>query len=106
MKPAEKRKGFRSIVVQEKPFIWQFSEKIMIQSSENRNWLTVDFGWFDGWLYMTTPPEERPPEYFPKSITPDFVRQAIEFALENNWDSGKSSGNQVLFYRDEQFFFQ
>ena len=50
--------------------------------------LIVDFGWYDVWLYVNDKLENRPPDFEPHSVTPQFVRECIIFALQNNWVEG------------------
>jgi hypothetical protein len=33
--------------------------------------------------------KNRPPDFEPKIVTPEFVRLEIKFALENKWDTKK-----------------
>jgi hypothetical protein len=86
-RPKNKR-GFRSIVVKDNLYRWRLNTnsgllEINLAESHNQR-LTVNFGWFDKWLYPTQ--EEQPPEFSPQVITSGFVKEAILFGLQNGWE--------------------
>ena len=86
MSVTDKNRGFRKIVVEGLTFNWRFSSFVDIRpEGQKENKLVVDIGWFDEWLY-TNNQGNRPPDFEPKSITPEFVMKAIEFALANHWN--------------------
>jgi hypothetical protein len=97
------KKGFRTITFKEQKFNWRFSDKIDIRPElQKNNKLIVDFGWFDELLYLNDE-VNRPPDFEPKTVTPEFVRQAISFALEHNWEIGKTNENFELKYKNGKF---
>lgn len=96
----QKKRGFRKIVVDGREFSWRFKRKIQICPASNKdNKLVVDFGWYDGWLYLNDR-ANTPPDYEPKVVTPEFVRKAIEFALAQGWDVEAKPGITNLIYWD------
>lgn len=83
------KKGLRSITVDHQKYYWKFNEKIVIFPEGDPNCiLTIDFGYFDIWLFVNDQ-EHRPPYFEPKPVTPKFVSESIQFALENNWKGKK-----------------
>ena len=99
----KKKRGFRIITLDGQNYNWCFSGKIDIRPfNQKNNKLIVDFGWFDGWLYMNDP-HNRPPDFEPKRVTPEFVHQSILFALENGWDREKKTGFFYIKYTNSQF---
>ena len=83
------KKGLRSIIIDGEKYYWKFKEKIIVFHSEFTNGiLTIDFGFFDIWLYVNDE-ENRPPDFEPKSITPKFVRESVQFALRKGWKENK-----------------
>ena len=83
------KKGLRKILINEQEFFWKFNEKIFVTSDETENSiLIVDFGWYDVWLYVNDP-QNKPPDFEPKSVTPKFVNDSISFALNQGWKEGK-----------------
>lgn len=83
------KKGLRKIVVNNSVFYWKFNEKIFVYSEEAKyRLLTVEFGWYDVWLYVNDK-ENRPPDYEPQKVTPKFVSDSITYALTQVWDDGK-----------------
>ncbi|XOV66019.1 MAG: hypothetical protein ACFHU9_10320 [Fluviicola sp.] len=83
------KKGLRKIVVENREFYWQFNEKVFVFSEEKKNSvLVIDFGWYDVWLYANDS-TNKPPDFEPKVVTPDFVRSSILFALSHDWIDGK-----------------
>jgi hypothetical protein len=84
--PKNKR-GFRKITIDGRNFYWKLDHVIDVRpESKQQNKLTIDFGWFDTWLYMNDK-ENRPPDFAPRNVTPAFVRLAIQFALKHEWGS-------------------
>jgi hypothetical protein len=100
-----KKKGYRRIVVADRPFKWRFAKHIVVvpDGLSGRQVLDVDFGWFDGWLYMNDR-SNRPPEFSPTVATPAFVASAIDFALKNGWSTDVRGGRFVLKYTQEEGF--
>ncbi len=83
------KKGLRKVVVDEKEYLWKFEGNIKIFSIEDpKNHLVVDFGWYDVWGFANDP-ENRPPDFEPKIVTPKFITHSIHFALENGWKNGR-----------------
>ena len=83
------KKGLRKITVNGQKFYWKFNEKIIVRSDEFKNsLLIIDFGWYDVWLYVNDK-ENRPPDFEPKIVTPQFVSESISFALAENWKEYK-----------------
>ena len=84
------KKGLRKIIVENHKFYWKFSGKIIVTSEEIKNGhLTVDFCWYDIWLYVNDK-ENRPPDFEPKIVTPKFVSESISYALNQGWEEGKA----------------
>ncbi|RYX86727.1 hypothetical protein EON83_00680 [bacterium] len=52
-------------------------------------------GWQDLWVMF--------PFYTPQSISSDFVRQAIEFGLQNGWKPDARGAAFEVEWRDEEF---
>jgi len=99
MATPNKKRGFRKIRVNDIDFNWSFSGEINIRPANNRNnQLVVDFGWYDVWLFVNDP-ENVPPPYEPKVITPLFVRECILFAMDNKWDIEKRVDKFEVLYR-------
>jgi hypothetical protein len=99
----EKKRGFRKITIDGRTFKWRFDSLIDIRPAANKeNKLKVDFGWFDEFLYISDR-ENRPPDFEPKIVTPEFVKQAIKFALNNDWHIEPKTGMFELSYRDGRF---
>lgn len=95
--------GFRKITVEEQIFNWKFAEIIDIRPENNmNNKLEVDFGYYDVWLYVNDK-ENRPPDFDPKSITPKFVKNAIDYAIINGWNINSKNQKTRLIYRDNMF---
>ncbi len=103
MSIAEKKRGFRKIVVENKAFNWRFTSLVDIRPEGLKgNKLLVDFGWFDEWLYANDR-ENRPPDFEPKVITAQFVKKAIEFALLNDWNIESDNLVLNLKFHDGEF---
>ncbi len=84
------KKGLRKIIVENREFYWKFNGKIIVTSEEIKNChLTIDFGWYDIWLYVNDK-ENRPPDFEPKNVTPKFVSESISNALNQGWEEGKA----------------
>lgn len=81
------KKGLRGIIVEKQKFYWKFNEKIII-ISDQKHLLIVDFGWFDKWLFVNSK-NNKPPEFEPKSVTPEFIKKSILFAINKGWEKGK-----------------
>lgn len=103
MTTPKKKNGFRKIKIEGMNFNWRFNQVIDIRPElKKENILIVDFGWFDEWLYVNDT-EGRPPDFEPKTVTPEFVRRAIEFALKNNWNTDLKTGLMQLKFVDGKF---
>lgn len=103
MTKPNKKRGFRQIVVENHKFNWRFNGKIDVRTEIHKeNRLIVDFGWFDELLYINDR-KNRPPEFEPKTVTPEFVKQAIEFALKNKWDVNSKVINFAIKYSEGKF---
>ena len=90
------KKGLRKIIVDNREFYWQFNGKIFVTSEEIKNCLlTVDFGWYDVWLYVNDQ-ENQPPDFEPQIVTPKFVSESILYALNHGWEEGKA----LLLFRN------
>lgn len=93
------KKGLRKIIVDQQTFYWKFNEKIIITSDEIKNALLIlDFGYFDVWLYVNDR-ENRPPDYEPRVVTPQFVETTIRHAKSIGWHEGTLN----LMYRKGEF---
>ena len=96
MAKPKKKQGFRKIVVMEITFNWKFSRGIDVRPDLNKNnQLFIDYGWYDEWLYVNGK-ENKPPDYEPQIVTPNFVRKSIEFAIKTGWKT--ESKNVTLFF--------
>lgn len=103
MSTPNKKRGFRKITINDIDFNWGFVGKIDIRPADNRNnQLIVDFGWYDVWLFVNDP-DNVPPPYEPKVITPLFVQECVLFAFENGWNIEKKAGKFEIFYRNGVF---
>lgn len=99
MAAPKKKKGFRRIVVQDIAFNWKFHEGIDIRPDHNKNnELFIDNGWYDDWLFINDN-ENKPPNYQPKTVTPNFVKESIEFALKNGWNTENKTGKLEIEYK-------
>ncbi|QDU42647.1 hypothetical protein Mal52_11140 [Symmachiella dynata] len=101
-RPAKKRR-FRSIVVDDVKYQWQFEGVLVVysdsESSRRGQALVADWGWVD-WLE----PEYRDALPFdPHIVTPSFVRSAIQFAVTAGWQSHESGIPFRITYRQDQF---
>lgn len=104
-RPSKKR-GFSPIVIGESRFQWRFDGKLHVladaDTSSRGQRLVVDWGWTD-WCE---------PEYQshkvrgPDTVTPSFVRTAIEFALHSGWTPNAPASNLVLDLTDGVFSVQ
>lgn len=98
----KKKKGFRKIVVDNIAFNWRFSEIIEIRPEGNQNnKLEVDFGYFDSWLYVND--VNKPEDFEPKIITPNFVKKSIKNAIELGWNIETKNKLKKLKYRNGKF---
>ena len=103
MAPPKKKQGFRKIVVQDVAFNWKFSEGIDVRPELNKNnQLFIDYGWYDDWLFVNDE-ENKPPDYQPKKVTPNFVKESIEFALKSGWNIDKKTGKLVIVFKDGNY---
>lgn len=93
------KKRLRPIVVDSHKFYWKFTEKVFVFNEADKNsLLVVDFGYYDVWLYINDK-ENCPPDFEPKVVTPKFVSQCIQFALQAGWTTGKME----LEYKNETY---
>lgn len=103
MATPKKRQGFRKIIVKNITFNWKFSGGIDVRPNLNKNnQLFIDFGWYDDWLYVNDK-ENKPPDYEPQIVTPNFVRKSIEFALKNGWNIEKKTGKLEIIYNKGEY---
>ena len=99
----KKKNGFRKITIEKEIYNWRFSGIIEIRPNENQsNKLEIDFGWFDEWLYLNDK-VNKPEEFEPKIITPNFVKKAITNAKKLNWDTKEKNILIMLKYRNGIF---
>ena len=100
-----RNKGYRRIVVADRSFKWRFSDRVVVvpEGLSGRQVLEVDFGWFDTWLHVKDP-ARAPPPFSPKVASPAFVASAIEFALQNGWNTDVRGGRFKLKYSAEKGF--
>ena len=100
-----KKRGFRTIKVDDELYNWRFAGVVDIRFGDNpkQSVLKVDFGWYDIWLFVND--EKRPPDFEPKAVTSKFVEQAIRFALKNGWRREQISVAKI-FYRDRTFMME
>lgn len=93
------KKGLRKIQVEGNAYFWKFQEKIYVYKEEAKNHpLIVDVGWYDAWLFIQDK-SNKPPDFEPKTITPQFLRDAIVFAVKNGWENRKLA----IEYREGAF---
>jgi len=93
------KKGLRTLKIGEKEFLWRFAEHVLVLSELHAHApLRVYMGWYDSWLYIQQK-ENIPPPFKPASITPKFVRAAIEFALDHGWPAQKMD----IEFKDDTF---
>ncbi|WP_298520920.1 hypothetical protein [uncultured Kordia sp.] len=99
----QKRQGFRKITVMGIIFNWKFSGGVDVRPVSNKdNKLFIDYGWYDDWLYVHNK-ENKPPDYEPQIVTPNFVRKSIEFAIENGWNTENKTGKFDIMYKDGKY---
>jgi len=92
-------RGMRSITVGNVQFRWRFDERlVVIPKSQSSLPLDVDWGWQD-WL------EPEGPGPAPQIVTPQFVAQAIDFALANGWQPQLHGPPIRLAFHENQFEF-
>ncbi len=97
-----KKRGFRSLIIDESQFNWRFIGVIDVRPKANKNnMLIVDFGWYDVWLYVND--KEKPPDWEPNVVTPQFVREAILAGIRLGWNPDNLSGTFNLKYRNHKF---
>lgn len=97
-----KKKGFRKIVIQNQAFNWRLGRLIDVRpDSRKANQLNVDFEWSDDYYYYKEVKDV--PNFEPTKITPKFVSEAIEYALENGWNTSEKHGVFHIKYRDKKF---
>ena len=84
---SKKKKGFRKITIENEIYNWNFTNIIDIRPNENQsNKLEIDFGWFDEWIYKNDK-IDKPEDYSPKIITPNFIKKSILNAIKLNWNT-------------------
>jgi len=97
------KRNFRKIDIESKIYKWRFNEVVQICPVElYNNKLSVDFGYYDSWLYVNDK-ENEPKDYEPKIVTPAFVKLCIETAISLGWDPNAMQGNFKLKFRNQQF---
>ncbi|MGM5630594.1 hypothetical protein O2K51_06780 [Apibacter raozihei] len=95
------KKKFRDITVKKETYEWQFLTVIRIKVKNNSSYtLTVDIGWYDVWLYINSLP---PDDCELWQVTPQFVHDAIIFALDNGWK--KRFKQLSIKYKNKMFLF-
>lgn len=93
------KKGLRTIIIDDVKYYWKFKNEIFIFHSEFKNsTLSIDFGYYDIWLYVNDK-ENTPPDFEPKIVTPKFISESIKFALANGWNMNKLK----LKFRDKAY---
>ena len=94
------KKGLRKITVDGQEYYWKFRGVVKVYREQGTfAQLSVDFGWFDKWLYIGDPPNEHPPDFSPETITPKFVAEAIRYARGRGWTEGQMG----LDFKDGSF---
>ena len=99
-------KGYRRITVAGRPFRWRFRNGIVVvpDGSSGRQVLEVDLGWIDHFLRMKDF-DPAATSHSPKvATTPSFIASAIEFALQNGWNTDAQGGRFRLRYSAEKGF--
>ena len=100
---SKKKNGFRKITIENEIYNWRFSGIIEIRPNENQsNKLEIDFGWFDEWLFLNDK-VNRPEEFEPKIVTPNFVKKSIINARKFNWNTKEKNIFLRLKYRNGIF---
>lgn len=99
----KKKRGFRKIVVDHKIYYWRFSNIIEIRPEQKKsNKLEVSFGYFDEWLYVNDK-DNKPEDFEHKVITPNFIREIIECAIELDWNIEAENCLKKLKYEKGKF---
>lgn len=92
--------GLRQITVRGTCYRWRFNphngKVVVIPIDRSGPQLNVSWGWQD-WLE----PEGPGPE--PNTVTPAFVADAIQFALDNGWTGERLGTSIVLRYEEGHF---
>ncbi len=104
-RPAKKRR-FSPITIGPDKFRWRFDGKLHVlaeaDTSRRGQRLVVDWGWID-WCE----PDHRSDETRgPNTVTPSFVRSAIEFALLSGWTPNDSAADLNINYSGGVFSVQ
>ncbi|MEO1049913.1 MAG: hypothetical protein AAFX87_04790 [Bacteroidota bacterium] len=103
MTKPKKKRGFRKIVVDGIQYNWRLDNEVVILPDEiSCSRLTVDFGFYDPWLYVND--KENEPEAFePRLVTPKFIEACIRFALSVGWLKGGENQLLEIVYRKGVF---
>lgn len=97
-----KRRGFRTIKIDNLLFDWRFSGNIDIRTKNNKaNKMIIDIGYYDIWLYIND--KDKPPDFEPKIVTPVFIKKCIISAIELGWDINKLNEEFKIKYRNNKF---
>lgn len=100
---SKKKNGFRKITIENHIYNWRFNGIVEIRSNENKNnKVEIDFGWFDNWLYLNDP-ENKPENYEPKIVTPNFIKKSIENAIKLGWKIEESNILLKIKYQNKIF---
>ena len=99
----KKKKGFRKITIDNKIYNWRFLGSIEIRPEGNQsNKLEIDFGYFDSWLHVNDD-SNKPEDYEPKIVTPNFIKKSIENAIKLGWNTETKNTLKKLKYRNGIF---
>ncbi|MFN8577064.1 MAG: hypothetical protein U0354_09425 [Candidatus Sericytochromatia bacterium] len=97
-----KRRGFRTITIDNELFDWRFSGNIDIRPKNNKsNKLIINIGYYDIWLYVND--NVKPPDFETKIVTPEFIKKCIISAIELGWDINKLNEEFNLKYINNKF---
>jgi hypothetical protein len=89
--------GMRRIVVDGQPFRWRFGNVlVVIPGNRSGPQLYVDWDWRD-WLEPNGPGAE------PLVVTPQFVAEAVRFAVAHGWPSVKAGNPLRLGFQAGSF---
>lgn len=103
MSNPKKKRGFRTISVNENIYFWKFNGVIDVRPKGKKgNQLIIDFGYYDEFLYINDL-ENKPPPFEPKVVTPKFISQSIEMAIQIGWNPELEKGNTRIEYRDKKY---
>ena len=101
MSLTSKTKGFRTINIDGENFNWRLNSVLEVQPALRKyNKLVVDIDRSDASYEKN---KKLPPYLSPSMVTSAFVRQAILFAIDRNWNIRKTSGLMTLTYKGGRF---